>query len=210
MMKRGLIIPAVAAGLLLPAAPAIIKPASAWAAHEKMLLANFLPGMMPGWNRDGGFLPVNLFTKTEQFDNAAWSKTAITVTANTTVAPDGATTAETLTITSGLHNIRQDVTVLASTQYTFSFYALRGTATDLRYAVYNMNALSFIVGGTSYYALTNGSTWSRISVTFTTPSGCTTIRPWMLRDSGVASGTVFLWGAQLEIGGTMNTYVPVG
>ena len=167
-----------------------------------------LPGMMPSWSR--GSAAVNLFTKTEQFDHGNWIKTAITVAANTTVAPDGATTAETLTVTSGLHNIRQDVAVLPSTQYTFSWHALRGTMTDLHYAVFNMNALSFIVPDTSYYASTNSSTWSRISVTFTTPSGCTLIRPWMLRDSGVASGTVFLWGAQLEIGGTMNTYVPVG
>ena len=167
-----------------------------------------LPGMMPSWSR--GSAAVNLFTKTEQFDHGNWIKTAITVAANTTVAPDGATTAETLTVTSGLHNIRQDVAVLPSTQYTFSWHALRGTMTDLHYAVFNMNALSFIVPDTSYYASTNSSTWSRISVTFTTPSGCTLIRPWMLRDSGVASGTVFLWGAQLEIGGAMNPYVPVG
>lgn len=153
---------------------------------------------------------INLFTKSEQFDHANWSKTAVTISPNTTIAPNGATTADTLTITNAAHNIRQDVTVLASTQYTFSFYALRGTATDLHYAVYNMNALSFIVGDTSYYSLTNSSTWSRISATFTTPSGCTLIRPWPLRDSGVASGTVFLWGTQLEIGGTMNNYVQAG
>lgn len=59
MMKRSLILPAMAAGLLLPmtpplvgiAKPAIVKPAKDWAAHEKMLLANFLPGMMPSFNR---------------------------------------------------------------------------------------------------------------------------------------------------------------
>jgi hypothetical protein len=42
---------------------------------------------------------VNLFTQTQQFDNAAWTKNATTATANTTVAPDGTSTADTLTAT---------------------------------------------------------------------------------------------------------------
>jgi hypothetical protein len=41
----------------------------------------------------------NLLTYSQEFDNAAWTKTALTVTANTTVAPDGTTTADTATTT---------------------------------------------------------------------------------------------------------------
>lgn len=62
-MKRSrLIIPAMALGLLIPAAPAIIKPAKDWAAHEQILMASFLPGMMPSWNRAsaGAFLPSDI------------------------------------------------------------------------------------------------------------------------------------------------------
>jgi hypothetical protein len=39
---------------------------------------------------------VNLLTKTEQFDDAVWVKNNSTITANTTVAPDGTTTADTM------------------------------------------------------------------------------------------------------------------
>ncbi len=38
---------------------------------------------------------VNLLTKTEQFNDAAWSKTNATIAANAVVAPDGTTTADT-------------------------------------------------------------------------------------------------------------------
>lgn len=36
----------------------------------------------------------NLLTKTEQFDDAAWTKTSVTVSANAAVSPDGTTTAD--------------------------------------------------------------------------------------------------------------------
>jgi hypothetical protein len=37
---------------------------------------------------------VNLLTRTEEFDNAAWTKSNVTVTANATTAPNGTTTAD--------------------------------------------------------------------------------------------------------------------
>jgi hypothetical protein len=38
----------------------------------------------------------NLLLYSQEFDNAAWTKTSTTVTANSTTAPDGTTTADTL------------------------------------------------------------------------------------------------------------------
>ena len=51
----------------------------------------------------------NLMTWTEQFDNAAWSKPQATATANTTTAPDGTMTADTLvdTAVSNIHYTNQ-------------------------------------------------------------------------------------------------------
>lgn len=48
----------------------------------------------------------NLLLFSEQFDNSEWTKTNITVGANTQVAPDGTTTAETITVTAGNSNHR--------------------------------------------------------------------------------------------------------
>lgn len=53
-------------------------------------------GSGPGKRTLYPFTRSNLLPFSEQFDNAAWSKTGLTVTANTTLAPDGTTTAETI------------------------------------------------------------------------------------------------------------------
>lgn len=55
---------------------------------------------------------VNLLTKTEQFDDAAWTKTGATVNANAVVAPDGTMTAEKLVedTSTGAHQIGQGST----------------------------------------------------------------------------------------------------
>jgi hypothetical protein len=56
-------------------------------------------------------VPVNQLAYPIAYDNAAWTKTAATVTANATAAPDGTTTADKLvdTTNNSTHQIRQDV-----------------------------------------------------------------------------------------------------
>jgi hypothetical protein len=72
---------------------------------------------------------VNLLTKTEQFDDAAWSKTATTITANSTIAPDGTTTADTLTMSSiaGILKFATSPTTVAGT-FTQELSFRRGNA----------------------------------------------------------------------------------
>jgi hypothetical protein len=151
----------------------------------------------------------NLLTYSEQFDNTSgWNITSgVSVSANTTIAPDGTLTADTVTITGGSHALRQLVSVTQNTQYTFSFYVKRGTATALSYSVYNWTTLSEFISPTSYYSQTSASSWARISVTFITPSGCTSIQVYPFRD-GSATGTAFVWGAQLERGSVPTDYTP--
>lgn len=147
----------------------------------------------------------NLLLRSEEF-NIAWQASFVNVTPNTTISPDGNQNADTITSTSVLHIIAQNVTVLASTVYTFSFWVLRGTMTDLKYSVYNLSTPGEIIAPTSYYSQTNSSTWTRVNVTFTTPVGCTSINIYPLRDSGVI-GSVYLWGAQLEQGSYATSYI---
>jgi hypothetical protein len=69
----------------------------------------------------------NLLTYSEQFDNGAWSKGYLSVSANAAVSPDGATTADKLVenTLNGEHaiSIAPAFSVLANTAYTFSIYA---------------------------------------------------------------------------------------
>jgi hypothetical protein len=74
---------------------------------------------------------VNLLTKTEDFGDAAWTKAGVTVTANTTTAPDGTTTADTIAASGGgfTQNLSQQVAVTAGQQLTYTFYILKTAGT---------------------------------------------------------------------------------
>ena len=73
----------------------------------------------------------NLVTYSEDFGNAAWNKFNATVSTNTTISPDGQTTADTLTedTSVGQHFTNQQTSKTATNiQYTFSAYVKRGTS----------------------------------------------------------------------------------
>lgn len=65
---------------------------------------------------------VNLLTKTEVFNNAAWTKDATTVTADATTAPDGTTTADALleTTANDQHRTYQTATIITGSIVTVS------------------------------------------------------------------------------------------
>ena len=173
--------------------------------HSPSIVTNGLVLCLDAANRKNYDNTENLLTYSEQFDDASWTKIATSVSANTTIAPDGTLTADTVTISAGGHVLRKEISVTQNTQYTFSFYVKRGTAANLGYSVYNLTASAEFITATSYYSQTSATDWVRISVTFTTPSGCTSIGVYPFRDGG-ATGTAFVWGAQLEIGSTANSY----
>lgn len=60
----------------------------------------------------------NALTYSDQFDNSAWTKSAVTVTANTGTAPDGTATAESIleTATTAQHFLAQSATKAAAAQ----------------------------------------------------------------------------------------------
>jgi len=148
----------------------------------------------------------NLVTWSEAFDNANWSATGLTVTANSAVSPDGTQNAEEVNITvSSGHFLWQGCSVVAGTSYVFSFYVKRGTAVDIKYRVYDETNANDIIPPTSYYNETS-SNWTRITLSFTAPTGCSTARVYLLSDS-VSTGTVYFWGAMLEAGAYATSYV---
>jgi len=131
---------------------------------------------------------VNLLTYTQEFDNAAWVKTAGGVAVNTTAAPDGTTTADTVLSTaaaSGAARLTQSPAITGGTSYTISSYfkangtdyaflSLRtsganwaGAEFNLATGVFNRSAVSGNVAyvGSNVTAVGNG--WYRCSVTVT-------------------------------------------
>lgn len=134
----------------------------------------------------------NLLTYSEQFDNAAWSTTACTVTANAAVSPDGQTTAELLTPTavSSFHRINNAAAAAATTSGTLSCFvkpngytqiALRENSASGVSAVFLLTGSGSVVGTHSVAghtasnavitALANG--WYRLSFTYTLSGSAT-------------------------------------
>lgn len=106
-----------------------------------------------------GYLPepqtTNLLTRSQDFSHTDWNKNvgSVIVTADTTVAPDGTTTADTVTCSAGSssHQIYQGQTVLAAA-YVAEVYAKAGTASWIGLAMVTNAATDG-----AYFNLTTGA-----------------------------------------------------
>jgi hypothetical protein len=147
----------------------------------------------------------NVCLWSEQIDNAAWEFGGVTKTANDAISPDGYQNADKIEITSlSTPNLRQTIAVSAGTSYTFSFYAKSDDLSELKLAVYDLSNAVFIAEN-QIRAI--NSTWSRVSLTFTTPAGCTSIRAFIFRNSD-SLGSFYAWGAMLEASSYVSSYIP--
>ena len=167
----------------------------------------------------------NLLSYTEQFDNAAWSKSNTTITANTsaTTAPDGRLTADKLieNTTNSTHFVVQNVGTISGS-YTISCFLKSAERYKGYIQIYSSggNAAAFfdlnlgtITGGVGTNTITaypNG--WYRITSTSTFTSATAAVYIVLNDNSGTASyagsGTsgMYVWGAQLEVGSAATTY----
>jgi hypothetical protein len=173
----------------------------------------------------------NLVLRSQEFNNASWTKGSSTIVANSVTAPDGTTTADTWVEANGVGitpEIVKAISLSNTTQYTWSVYA-KPSGRD--WIVINAN------DGTASYR-----TWFNINtgVVGTNPGGSTArifldengfYRCIVTRTTGVAAagslydlqianadgvntytgnGTsgVYIWGAQLEASANATPYNP--
>ena len=141
----------------------------------------------------------NLALRSEQFDNAAWTTLAFnaTVTANTTISPDGTQNADTV--------------VFGASGYLYQSFAIVGLA-SATFSIYAKTATQRIIfgGGTAvgtdvYTTVNVGNGWFRQILTRTFTGGGTGNLQTLPFGNNV---TAFLWGAQLEIGSVATEYIP--
>jgi uncharacterized RDD family membrane protein YckC len=154
---------------------------------------------------------VNLFAQPEAFDNGEWGlpSAGVTVTPNTTIAPDGTTTADSLVFdaTTSYRYARAQIAEasLAGKTYTFSVHIWSPSKATIGMRMYDPGGSEIAVLPVS---LTPGVTRVSLSKSFTVAGTYIVAgldNRLTLGGDGIA-GTVVAWGAQMELGPVMTRY----
>jgi hypothetical protein len=168
----------------------------------------------------------NLFTYSQELDNAAWIKSAATITANTTASPDGTSTADTFTPASTSPLAYQ--TCPSAGTFTFSVYAKALVDTNVTLActtnyegvaaqfnlsagtagsvtTYSGGSNATITGGTSSI-VSVGNGWYRCILAGVTVTQARAFHFGSGGTNGTFTGTIYVWGAQLEQRSSATAY----
>jgi hypothetical protein len=152
-----------------------------------------------------GGLFENMAKYAEDFTVATWDKNggSCSVTADTTTAPDGSTTADTITVVTATPIIQQQVAGLASRGQN-TLYVCAKVASGIKQvsiAIVDNAYAGYLAGPTS---ITLTTAWQRSKITGTLAGGQTGlwIVVWQFAGNGDnwTAGAIYLWGACLQQG----------
>jgi hypothetical protein len=171
----------------------------------------------------------NLLLRSEEFDNASWTKTRSSITADSEIAPNGTLTADKVvedTTASATHLVLLGSGIIAGNTYTYSVYAksagrnwiVLSPGGNWGFAWFNISSGTIgtvTSGGSSATAAIQpvGNGWYRCSVTSTAVDNrglqiLVTTGNDVVTYTGDGTSGVFLWGAQLEQASTVGEYIP--
>lgn len=166
------------------------------------------------------FAPSNMFTNSESFGNASWTKTTATITANAIAAPDGTLTADKLVAdgtAATTHSVGVNATAQNAVNYAYSLYVKAAELTQVALllpatpfgtvqVIFDLTTVSTIgtTGSplwTSIVAVGNG--WYRIGIgaaATSTGTGLTQVRlakAGSVTFDGNGTDGIYIWGAQI-------------
>ena len=173
----------------------------------------------------------NLIFQSQTYTHSSWFQSTVTRLDNQTTAPDGSSTAGTITSTNTVYGgLLRQTPVLTATTYTISAYVKKNNwsyvglrigslsgAAD-RYAYFNFDTLATStngISGATFTATSVGSGWYRIALSglVTASAGGAADVAVVASDGSSATNNgagqiVYVWGVQLELGSVANTYIP--
>jgi hypothetical protein len=167
----------------------------------------------------------NRFLYSEEFNNAYWNKSGLSVSTNNRIAPNGTLTAEIANATSNAGTLNRNISFSTTNQdkYTFSVYLKQGTASQTAPTIFfngggfvqgviNWSTMSMSVGGDTGNQASGKLTilndgWVRAEITARPSSASSNDANCVVYAANNSTGTVFIWGAQFERSESAGEYI---